>query len=303
MEEPGRSVERLRREAEQALRMPDRALHEVVPLLEELKRLAPAGSEASTFAARHLAELLVEDHPWRAALHLRALQGTPYEDDEVHGLLGLCHALLGNFRAAVAAYRRAIQWAPHNPWYHHNVGHLLDVAENTPLRAVAHLKVAHELEPEETEISVSLIHCLARLGDLNAAQDLAQRTLRDDSDDPDHRNLLAWLEAGGQGPGIHPTAYTQPAAHRAEARSRRGSRKRSLEVERLLVEHLDNQGTDANRVELARTLWWDFADGRTLRIVKPEIYAAAIEYATLVVERVPGVTMAKMARDYGISAA
>ena len=97
-----------------------------------LVAVAKPGSDDAVFSHRHLAELLIEDHPWKAALHLRALHMAGADDDAVHGLMGLCQALLGNFQMAVAAYKKALQISPRNPWYHHNLGHLLDAAMATP---------------------------------------------------------------------------------------------------------------------------------------------------------------------------
>jgi len=158
-EEPG--LDRLRRQAETALRK-ERSRWEIEPLLERLAGDAPDGSEHWCFAHRQLAELRLEQHPWQAALHLRKVTKHQAEDDVVHALMGLCQALLGNFHAAVAAYQRALAIAPRNPWYHHNLGHLLDVALGAPEEALAHLRSAHRMEPLEHEITASLAHCLTR---------------------------------------------------------------------------------------------------------------------------------------------
>src|SRR5688572_26028832 len=118
-EEPG-GLDRLRRQAENALRR-ERSRWEIEPLLERLATEAPEGTEHWSFAHRQLAELRLEQHPWQSALHLRKVVGHTPDDDVVHALMGLCQALLGNFHAAVSAYRRALAIAPRNPWYHHNL--------------------------------------------------------------------------------------------------------------------------------------------------------------------------------------
>ncbi|MCA9602280.1 MAG: tetratricopeptide repeat protein, partial [Myxococcales bacterium] len=163
MEELSTKLERLRMRAQAALERPD-ARDEAIALLDAIVAEAPRGSEEALSAHRQRAELRIENHPWRAALHLRALREGGADDDSVHGLLGLCHALLGNFVAAAAAYRRALELSPRNPWYHHNLGHVLDAALGQSELALSHLTIAHGMEPEELEISASLAHCLARLG-------------------------------------------------------------------------------------------------------------------------------------------
>ncbi len=199
-------TEQLRSEAESLLRRA-RPRKELAPVLERLAALAPDGSEDSTFAHRHLAELSIEENPWRAALHLRRVVRARADDDVVHALLGLCHALLGNFRAAVTHYRRALAIMPRNPWYHHNVGHLLDVALGTPALALPHLRSAHRLEPLEDEVTASLAHCLASAGELAEAHALADDAGRAAPRNRDHRALLAWIEGGalaGAGPHSKP---------------------------------------------------------------------------------------------------
>src|SRR3954469_23898012 len=132
----------LRQEIERALR---RAFDpaDVLPRLARLARLAPAASDDAVFAHRQLAELLVERHPWRAAIYARrALQHRP-GDDRAWAVLAFCQTLLGNFRSAVAAYKHAVACAPSNPWYAHNLGLLLDVAVGQPARALPWLRAAY----------------------------------------------------------------------------------------------------------------------------------------------------------------
>jgi thioredoxin-like negative regulator of GroEL len=171
---------------------------EVVHVLERLCAEAAEGSEAHIFACRHLAEVYLEVNPWRAALNLRRILAHQKDDDVAHALMGLAQALLGNFRAAVSSYRRALQVSPRNPWYHHNVGHLLDVALGDGAAALPHLRTAHRLEPGEDEITASLAHCLARLGALDEAWRLADEAVRSAPKNGDHRALLAWIEAGAR---------------------------------------------------------------------------------------------------------
>jgi tetratricopeptide (TPR) repeat protein len=202
----------LRARAESLLRR-GRPHAEVVPVLERLRAEAADGSEAQLFASRHLAEALLEADPWRAALHLRHVLAHRRDDDVAHALMGLAQALLGHFRAAVSAYRRALQLAPRNPWYHHNVGHLLDVALGDRASALPHLRTAHRLEPAEDEITASLAHCLAGVGALDEARALADEAVRLAPKNKDHRALLAWIDAGARAEdGPHAAALGRHSA-------------------------------------------------------------------------------------------
>lgn len=150
----------------------------VLAQLQTLAREAAPGSEEALFAHRQLAELRMDESPWRAALHLRQLVRAGAADDGVHALMGLCLALLGSFRAAVAAYRRALKLSPDNPWYHHNLGHLLDVGLGHSHAALAHLRRAHELASRERAIAESLAHCLTRLGEAEEARAIEARVAK-----------------------------------------------------------------------------------------------------------------------------
>lgn len=313
-------LEVLRRRAEAALRRP-RSRREVETLLERILELAPNDSESAVFAHRHLAELLIEEHPWRAALHLRRVSSVANDDDVVHALMGLCQALLGNFHSAVAAYRRALRIAPRNPWYHHNLGHLLDVALGEPHGAVDHLTSAHNMEPLEHEITASLAHCLARVDELEEARELAEEAVRAAPRNRDHRALLEWIEGGAQtddgprisrGKGSRKGSAGKKASGEAKSRASRkqprgqqgvteiGSDPPQHHVERAIERGMREAGFSAGQVERARAMWADFADGRSIRIIKPEVYAAAVEYAIALVHGLHGVTKASIARRYGI---
>ncbi|HKU37006.1 MAG TPA: tetratricopeptide repeat protein [Polyangiales bacterium] len=161
-----------------------------------MTREAPDGSAHALFAHRHLAELQLAGSPWRAALHLRRVIEAGAADDSAHALMGLSQALLGNYRVAVSAYRKAVKLAPRNPWYHHNLGHLLDVGLSDSTAALDHLRVAHRIEPDEDEIAASLAHCLARLGQLNEARRMAELALTRSPKNREHRALLDWILEG-----------------------------------------------------------------------------------------------------------
>lgn len=193
-------VERLREQAARAIAA-KKSSKVVLPILERLLAATTAGTEAQVYAHRQLAEHLVEHNPWRSLVHGRAAlaQGGAKvaEDEGIHALAGLAHALLGNYPSAVAAYRRAVALTPHNPWYQHNLGHLLDVGLARPAEARRHLEAAHRAAgPDDGEISASLAHCLARLGELEAALSHVDVALETGPNKPEHVRLREWILRG-----------------------------------------------------------------------------------------------------------
>jgi hypothetical protein len=207
-------LSRLRDRAERALASGRRG-GDVLTVLETMTREAPDGSAHALFAHRHLAELQLSGSPWRAALHLRRLVQAGAADDSAHALMGLSQALLGNYRMAVAAYRKAIKLAPRNPWYHHNLGHLLDVGLSDSAAALDHLRMAQRIQPDEDEIAASLAHCLARLGRLPEAEGMAALAVRRAPRNREHQALLEWVKAGAP-PNVAPSARTDRRSNRAD---------------------------------------------------------------------------------------
>ena len=187
-------VQALQLEAERAMQTPH-PREQIVRILEKLLTVAVEGSEACRFAHRHLAELYLEQNPWSAALHLRRVLHASPDDDTAHALMGLCQALQNNFRMAVTAFRRAVSLAPSNPWYNHNLGHLLDVALGRPYEAVPWLRRAHDETPH-VEVTASLAHALGRTGRAREAETLLADALGDAPGDADHAALLEWLRKG-----------------------------------------------------------------------------------------------------------
>lgn len=350
------AIDRLRKQAERAIAA-SQGRKVVEPLLERIVSAAPDGSEASVFAHRHLAEMRIEDHPWRALLHLRKVVVTHPDDDVVHALMGLSHALLANFRAAVTSYRRALGLAPRNPWYHHNLGHLLDVALEQPGAALRHLEFAHRAaSPPEHEIAASLAHCMARLGRIDEAREMAASAVAAEPKNKEHKQLLAWIERGAPDEGGDPRARRTPGpidrvseagavsapipvrGLRERSRSRRdeqarerrpegrelesrsrtepgvrvGTREELLQsdpVEQILERVMHEGGFTREHVSRARRLWCDYRtqrsgrrDERATRAQKPDVCAAAIEYAIARLHGLDGVTRASVARRYGVSA-
>ncbi len=275
---------RLRRRAEDALE--GRRHTEAETLLDRLLEMAEG--EDALFAHRQLAQLRLERHPWRAALHLRHVLKYTQHDDVPHAMMGLCQALLGNYRAAVSSYRRALQEAPGTPWYLHNLGHLLDVALDQPKVALAPLEEAFRLEPTHDEIAASLGHCVARLGDLERALQLAKQATDYAPQNRDHRRLLKWVQNGAP-----PEGMSDPAEPTAGL---------DTKVRESFEKHMASAGFTHAQVDHARDLWRDFTERRVVRTRKPAVLAAAIEYAIAVIHRRRGVTQAKIARRYGVAA-
>ncbi len=168
---------------------------DVLPRLARLARLAAPASDDGVFANHKLAELLVERDPWRAALYVRrALEHRP-NDDRPWAILAFCQTLLGNFRCATSAYKKAIACAPSNPWYAHNLGHLLDVALGEPVRALDWLSAAYAAKGDNSEIVASYVHALARAGKTYDARRVLERAQsRFDSRELDA--LMQWLDEG-----------------------------------------------------------------------------------------------------------
>jgi tetratricopeptide (TPR) repeat protein len=174
------------------------APRDLVPMLENLVRAAPAASEAAYFAKLRLSELIVGDAPFRAARLARdvLVRG---ESDRAWAVLGLAHTLLGNYRVAARSYRRALVLAPDCGVYEHNLGHVLDVALNRPHDALVHLSRAHRELPEEREIASSYAHALLRSGQLDKARKLLALAVKN----PEEAEQIfkTWQYANGNTPG------------------------------------------------------------------------------------------------------
>jgi Flp pilus assembly protein TadD len=187
-------IEELRREVDRSLR--DRVeTQRILPLLARLARVATPASEAWLFAHRHLAELGVEHDPWRAALFARRVLTHRRDDDGAWAVLGLAQSLLGHYRFAAKAYERALALAPNNPFYAHNLGHLVDVALGKPNAAITLLARAFAIAPEEADIAASYAHALARAGDLATARRVLAPVVQRNAT-AEHVALFRWIEAG-----------------------------------------------------------------------------------------------------------
>ncbi len=290
------AVRRLHREAVEALHRSRRPAV-VLPLLERLAAEARPGGEAWRFAQHALLELWLPERPWHAALAARRLLHYEPESPELHGALALAHSLLGHFRAAIAAYRRALRLDESNPWFHHNLGHLLDVVFESSQEALPHLLLAWREAPHEPELAASLAYCLARLGDFETAEGLAADALRADPGNEAHRALLAWVRR--QAPGAGP--LPPPAEERHSTRE--PSEEPVLSGGEAVATLLHMRATP-ERLAVALDIWQLYRRAAIgpLRLRRPEALAAGLEWAAAFVvgERV---TAAELGRRYGVGAA
>ncbi len=165
---------------------------DLLPMVERLARIAPPGSPPWAFAHCKLAELLLDAHPWRAATVARLVTRKLPENDVAWGQLGLALTVLGHYHSAARAYRQALALAPEDPWYAHNLGHLLDVPLNSPQEAVYWLRIAFRTEPH-VEIAASLAQALGHIGRAKEGLRVLRRGLRGEPGSAEHQALEAWL--------------------------------------------------------------------------------------------------------------
>jgi Flp pilus assembly protein TadD len=145
-------------------------------MLERIIAVAPRGSDAAHFAQLHLAEVIVRTQPFRAASLARSV-ALQCSSDQAWGVVGLAMTVMGHFRAAVKAFRKAIRLAPNHAGHLHNLGHVLDVGLGCSHSAVKYLELAHGNEPEVREIASSLAHAVARSGQRARALDILRHRL------------------------------------------------------------------------------------------------------------------------------
>lgn len=308
MSESGQpTIRELQQRAERALEAGHRA--DIERTLIALSSAAPVGSEAALFAHRHLAELHLEDNPWRAALHLRRAidAGHPRHGDVLHALMGLCQALLGNYAYAARCYRRALSFAPGTPWYHHNLGHLLDVGLEDLVGAEQHLRLAYEQEPMHDEVVASLAHCLARRGKLVEALVLAREAVALAPRHKEHKALLEWVEQGApakrpRGPKgvMGRVGSTATGAPPDEDEDLGGYEDEFSEsVAALLVDRMIAGGFDPDDITCARDVLDDYIGLRDA-VGRPDVLAAAVEY-TVSQLRGLGLSQQNIADRYGVT--
>jgi tetratricopeptide (TPR) repeat protein len=273
---------------------------DVLPRLARLARLASPASDDGVFANLKLAELVVERDPWRAALYAkRALAHRP-SDDRPWAILAFCQTLLGNYRCAMAAYKKAIACAPSNPWYAHNLGHLLDVALGQPARAVEWLQAAHRAKPDNSEIVASYVHALARSGEATLAREVLERA-RGRFDSRELDALLRWLDQGAPSRPRSPGDPTDASdASDASARRRRAPTPRRLA--RILTRGLSHLPLDPRQRERALALARDAGGPGIDRKDGVAELAAAVAYAIVFVDHVP-LSQAEVAAPFRVGVA
>lgn len=292
----------LRARAERTLREAPDPASAALPLLHRLVRLAPPGSEDADFATRNLAELLADRSPWRAAVLARRLTVQNPDDDRAWATLALCHTLLGHYRAASAAYERAVLLAPDNATYAHNLGHLLDLALDAPARAVELLAFAHRASPGSASVAASYAHALARAGrvvDAARVVDDAARLGRS-------RELEAlgrWIARGAPEEGrSSPRARPLVEDARGEVPARRARRPRRATALAELLDHgLARLPLDPAQRASAKALARDAGDAGAHRAAgDPEALAAAIAFAVVYVDGLP-LTAAEVAAPFRVA--
>lgn len=274
---------------------------EVLPILHRLARVAIAGSEAARYANLKLAELLAERDPWRGAICARRVIVWTRTDDRAWAALGLCLTLLGHYRAATCAYRHALEAAPNNPWYAHNLGHLLDVTLGHSEAALPWLAAAYSGLPRHGGIATSFAHALAKAGRLDEARRVLMHAMREEAS-REHLALLKWLDAGAPAERIAIPVRPKLSAGLPRRRTKRAKRSgESQALERALVRGLENLPLDDRQRARARALARDpvtksLCDGGA----SPESVAAAVAYAIVYVDDVP-LSQAEVAASFRVS--
>jgi tetratricopeptide (TPR) repeat protein len=299
---------------------------DVLPMLHRLARLAGDGTDESLFAHLHLAELLVERDPWRAALFARRVLAHRPEDDRGWATLALCQTLLGNYRFAVSAYHHALTSAPKNPWYAHNLGHLLDVALGQARDAIGWLRRAYQSASYSGEVAASYAHALARVGRIADARKVLSRAMKRTAS-REHAAMLKWLDQGAPSDKDHPLprpapvhtlaardrdevldSPSRPRGKREDAPSRRQIRAPIMaELDAVLARGLSSLPLDAKQRARAKALARDALTyftrpAGTRGGAAVQAVAAAVAYAIVYVDHVP-LTQAEVAACFRVSVA
>jgi tetratricopeptide (TPR) repeat protein len=189
---PARIVRDSRASANETGGSSDKIRREVLPLLKAMAQEARPDSNERAFADRHIAELSVDENPWQAALFARRVLARVPNDERAWAAMALAQTRLGHYRFAQHAFERALSMSPGNPWYAHNLGHLLDVALDRPADALPLLRFAFEEAPENSELAASYAHALARTNQVA----MAHRVLSLHAGNGEHARLMEWVESG-----------------------------------------------------------------------------------------------------------
>jgi tetratricopeptide (TPR) repeat protein len=257
------------------------------------------------------------------------------EDDRGWATLALCQTFLGHYRFAVTAYHHALASAPKNPWYAHNLGHLLDVALGRAAEAIGWLKRAYQSAPDSAEVAASYAHALARVGRLSEARKVLTRAMKRGAS-RELTALLRWLEQGAPPDKDHPLPRPAPVhalatrglipSTRGEADGEPASSKRAEgalaqrralrspqpgELEAVLARGLSSLPLDAKQRARAKALARDAAGyfsrpsgsrGAAGARGTVDAVAAAIAYAIVYVDHVP-LTQAEVASCFRVGVA
>ena len=194
---------------------------EARPLLERLAELTTPGTEAWGLANRELARLTLDKEPWRASVLAKRVVAYDSADHLAWGVLALAQSLLGNYEFAAAAYQRARSLAPENPWYLHNLGHLLDALLDRPMQAIPLLRRALIRLPGDPHVLASLAHALARAGFTEEAREVMLPVMRKSALD-EHHVLYRWLlEQSDRAVALHLERNGAAPGERRPRKSRR----------------------------------------------------------------------------------
>lgn len=300
MSEGSKEAEQLRKDVEFALgRAADAA--DLLPMLHRLSRTANPGSEENVFAHRQLAELLVEKDPWRAALHARTVLSVHPEDDKAWAVLALSQTLLNHFKYAAEAYRNALKCTPKNPWYAHNLGHLLDVALGRPEEALQWLRSAYTRKPKHAEIVASYVHALARSGQLTEAKRILSVAMKNEGS-KELAALYRWVskESASRDAELAEGRGTRRLTGDSPRRGR--SRVSPIELEDSLLRGMANLPFDDERRAHAMDLADDVLEESIVRRKNDhaaDVLAAAIAYTIVFVDRLP-LTQAEVAASFRV---
>ena len=225
-----------------------------------------------------------------------------------------------------------------NPWYAHNLGHLLDVALGRPSEALFWLRTAYVGAPNHGEIANSLAHALARAGRVAEAKKVLARAMRK-SASSEQAALWRWLEQGAPAdkkraprstPMIVPLPGNEEVAAASVSRPKRRPsrasqapgtgngdpmRQQVTALHAALDRGLENLPLGPRQRARARTLAREIAKrelfphvhahttaGGDEGALRTQSVAAAIAYAIVYVDHVP-LTQAEVAAPFRVSVA
>jgi tetratricopeptide (TPR) repeat protein len=117
----------------------------------------------------------------------------------------------GDTQAAIRQIRKAIQWDPNSPPFHHDLAILLSISGDTRA-AVSSLKEAIRLDPENAEYPYKLALALSELGSTTEARAALEKTVK-----LDPTYARAWYNLGLAYSSANQTAKAITALRKGEA--------------------------------------------------------------------------------------